>query len=82
MIVHGHETVLVQGITGTQATFWSERMKEYGTKYLRLLDNNHQQPVTDFRTEIDPAYWTNRTIYTAEPQAADNMRRLMEEVHG
>ena len=32
MIVHGNETVLVQGITGTQATFWSERMKEYGTK--------------------------------------------------
>ncbi len=32
MIVHGNETVLVQGITGKQATFWSERMKEYGTK--------------------------------------------------
>ena len=32
MIVRGHETVLVQGITGTQATFWSERMMEYGTK--------------------------------------------------
>jgi len=34
MIVHGHETVLVQGITGHQATFWSERMKEYGTKVI------------------------------------------------
>lgn len=32
MIVRGNETVLVQGITGTQATFWSERMREYGTK--------------------------------------------------
>lgn len=32
MIVRGNETVLVQGITGTQATFWSERMLEYGTK--------------------------------------------------
>ena len=32
MIVRGSETVLVQGITGTQATFWSERMREYGTK--------------------------------------------------
>lgn len=31
MIVKGHESVLVQGITGTQATFWSQRMKEYGT---------------------------------------------------
>ena len=34
MIVHGNETVLVQGITGTQATFWSERMKEYGTRVI------------------------------------------------
>lgn len=34
MIVRGHETVLVQGITGTQATFWSERMKEYGTRVI------------------------------------------------
>ncbi len=34
MIVRGHESVLVQGITGTQATFWSERMKEYGTKVI------------------------------------------------
>lgn len=32
MIVRGNETVLVQGITGRQATFWSERMMEYGTK--------------------------------------------------
>ncbi len=34
MIVHGNESVLVQGITGTQATFWSERMKEYGTQVI------------------------------------------------
>lgn len=32
MIVRGNETVLVQGITGTQATFWSQRMLEYGTR--------------------------------------------------
>jgi succinyl-CoA synthetase alpha subunit len=32
MIVRGNETVLVQGITGKQGTFWSERMREYGTK--------------------------------------------------
>ncbi len=31
MIVRGHETVLVQGITGRQGTFWSERMIECGT---------------------------------------------------
>ena len=32
MIVRGNETVLVQGITGRQGTFWSERMIEYGTR--------------------------------------------------
>ena len=34
MIVRGAESVLVQGITGTQATFWSQRMKDYGTKVI------------------------------------------------
>lgn len=32
MIVRGHETVLVQGITGRQGSFWTERMQAYGTK--------------------------------------------------
>src|SRR5262245_4216870 len=31
MIVRGSERVLVQGITGKQGTFWSERMRDYGT---------------------------------------------------
>ncbi|MCG8562880.1 MAG: CoA-binding protein [Hyphomicrobiales bacterium] len=31
MIVRGHEKVLVQGITGKQGTFWSEKMRDYGT---------------------------------------------------
>ncbi len=31
MIVRGGETVLVQGITGRQGTFWSQRMIECGT---------------------------------------------------
>ncbi len=34
MIVRGDETVLVQGITGRQGTFWSERMIECGTKII------------------------------------------------
>ena len=34
MIVRGAESVLVQGITGRQATFWSQRMAEYGTKVI------------------------------------------------
>ena len=32
MIVRDNETVLVQGITGKQGTFWSERMRDYGTR--------------------------------------------------
>ena len=32
MIVRGGERVLVQGITGRQGTFWTERMQAYGTK--------------------------------------------------
>jgi succinyl-CoA synthetase alpha subunit len=32
MIVRGDERVLVQGITGKQGTFWTERMQEYGTR--------------------------------------------------
>ena len=32
MIVRAHERVLVQGITGRQGSFWSERMLAYGTR--------------------------------------------------
>ena len=32
MILRGSETVLVQGITGKQGTFWTERMRDYGTR--------------------------------------------------
>jgi succinyl-CoA synthetase alpha subunit len=32
MIVRGQERVLIQGITGRQGSFWSERMLAYGTR--------------------------------------------------
>ncbi len=32
MILGGSESVLVLGITGKQGTFWSERMRDYGTR--------------------------------------------------
>ena len=32
MIIRGSHRVIVQGITGKQGTFWSERMMEYGTR--------------------------------------------------
>jgi succinyl-CoA synthetase alpha subunit len=31
MILRGSDRVLVQGITGKQGTFWSQRMRDYGT---------------------------------------------------
>ena len=34
MIVGASETVLVQGITGKQGTFWAERMADYGTRVI------------------------------------------------
>lgn len=34
MIVRQNEKVLVQGITGKQGTFWTERMQEYGTRVM------------------------------------------------
>jgi len=34
MIVRGHETLLVQGITGRQGTFWAEKMRDYGTRII------------------------------------------------
>ena len=34
MIIRGTEKVLVQGITGKQGSFWSERMMEYGTRII------------------------------------------------
>lgn len=34
MIIRRHESVLVQGITGKQGTFWSERMRDYGTRII------------------------------------------------
>ena len=40
MIVRGHERVLVQGITGRQATYWTTRMKEYGTRVVAGVSPN------------------------------------------
>jgi succinyl-CoA synthetase alpha subunit len=34
MIIRRSESVLVQGITGKQGTFWSERMSDYGTRII------------------------------------------------
>ena len=34
MILRGADRVLVQGITGKQGTFWTERMQAYGTKIM------------------------------------------------
>ena len=31
-ILRKHHRVIIQGITGKQGTFWTERMQEYGTQ--------------------------------------------------
>jgi len=40
VIVRGHERLLVQGITGKQGTFWTERMQEYGTRVIGGVNPN------------------------------------------
>jgi succinyl-CoA synthetase alpha subunit len=40
MIIHARETVLVQGITGKQGTFWAERMRDYGTAVIGGVNPN------------------------------------------
>ena len=32
MIARNTDRVIIQGITGKQGTFWTERMQEYGTQ--------------------------------------------------
>lgn len=40
MIVRGQESMLVQGITGRQGAFWTERMREYGSRIVAGVNPN------------------------------------------
>ncbi len=40
MIVRGDERMLVQGITGRQGTFWTERMQAYGSRIVAGVNPN------------------------------------------
>lgn len=40
MIIRGNETLLVQGITGKQGTFWAECMRDYGTRIIGGVNPN------------------------------------------
>lgn len=52
MIIRGSETVLIQGITGKQGSFWSERMMEYGTKIIGGVN-----PKRAGETHLDRPIW-------------------------
>ncbi|MGI9385573.1 MAG: succinate--CoA ligase subunit alpha [Methyloligellaceae bacterium] len=34
MIIRGNDSLLIQGITGKQGTFWAEKMRDYGTRVI------------------------------------------------
>ena len=52
MIIRGSETMLIQGITGKQGGFWSERMMEYGTKIIGGVN-----PKRAGETHLDRPVW-------------------------
>jgi succinyl-CoA synthetase alpha subunit len=65
MIIRGTETVLVQGITGKQGTFWSERMRDYGTRIIGGVN-----PRKAGETHIDLPVWAN-AVDAAKDTAID-----------
>jgi succinyl-CoA synthetase alpha subunit len=54
MIVRCGESVLVQGITGKQGTFWSERMRDYGTRIIGGVN-----PKRAGETHLDLPVWAS-----------------------
>jgi succinyl-CoA synthetase alpha subunit len=65
MIIRGHESVLVQGITGKQGTFWAEKMRAYGTKVVGGVN-----PKRAGETHLDLPVWGS-AVDAAKDQTID-----------
>jgi len=63
MIVRSHHKVLVQGITGKQGSFWSEKMRAYGTRIVAGVN-----PKKAGQTHLDvPVYASAADAMDATP---------------
>ena len=65
MIIRGSDSVLVQGITGRQGTFWTEKMRDYGTRIVGGVN-----PKRAGGTHLDLPVWGS-AVDAAKTQTID-----------
>ena len=65
MIIRGKESVLVQGITGKQGTFWAEHMRDYGTNVIGGVN-----PRKAGTKHIEPPSMPRRTSQSTPPSCS------------
>ena len=83
MIVRGNETLLVQGITGKQGTFWADKMREYGTKVIggvnpKKAGTQHLDlPVWGSACDAVKGYAASMRRCCSSRRSGSRLRRLM-----